>query len=220
MPSLSCQNRRSKWLNFLLSFTYCNLISLSIRKLILPSCWLLPTTTLKIIDTTCAVQPTQQTRDQTWPELSSFPKAAESRQIPPGFWLVETVLPSTIGYRLPPSSPQKSTPFFLSTNQEEILIYQPLLWGVSSTGAELFSDISRHNAANDFFPLVFKTINPTLIWKLNRILRSFGIGTGGGSKSPPLNVVVSHMKHCWLWLVVVSHHQMIFGGFKDTDCCL
>ena len=51
MPSLSCQNRWSKWLNFLLSFTYCNLISLSIRKLILPSCWLLPTTILKIIDT-------------------------------------------------------------------------------------------------------------------------------------------------------------------------
>ena len=202
-------------------FTFYNLISLPIRKLILhrADCFA-SHHHFKNHWYTLHIQPTQQTRDQTWPDLSSFPKAAESRQIPPGFWLVETVLPSTIGYRLPPSSPQKSTPFFLSTNQEEILIYQPLLWGVSSTGAELFSDISRHNAANDFFPLVFKTINPTLIWKLNRILRSFGIGTGGGSKSPPLNVVVSHMKHCWLWLVVVSHHQMIVGGFGDTDCCL
>ena len=55
MPSLSCQNRRSKWLNFLLCFT-------SLLSIILSPClsesWsyivliaLLPTTILKIIDT-------------------------------------------------------------------------------------------------------------------------------------------------------------------------
>ena len=195
-------------------FTFCNLISLSTRKLILPSCLLLPTTILKIIDTH-STNSTNSRSNLTWSVVfsQSSRKPADPSRLLIGrnsFAFNDWISAAT----------QLTTPFFLSTNREEILIYQPLLWGVSSTGAELFSDISRHNAANDFFPLVFKTINPTLIWKLNRILRSFGIGTGGGSKSPPLNVVVSHMKHCWLWLVVVSHHQMIFGGFKDTDCCL